>query len=287
MVVAGPGRRDGVREDSHSGVASRLSNTRPVSAVRRRYPGSVVQDLGRQLSALDFVNQATLIGAGLLASLIPLMVLLSAFANQRVDEAIALRLGLNHRAARIVSHLFRSSVTTVNLATVTSLIFVLAGTVAVASSMQQVYEKAFRQPPRGARNLPRLLIWVPALCGLVTLESMIGRAVHDAWGSRVLVDLLSFALLAPFFWWTIHFMLAGRVPWRRTLPSAIITGALFGALAFFSELYFSTTITTDSRTFGAIGTVLSLLTWLVAVAIVIIVGAVGGAVWADRRAHRR
>jgi len=92
------------RETQHSGN-SHLPKVKPVTAIRRRYAGSMLQDLGRRLSALDFVNQATLVGAGLLASLIPLLILLSAFANQRVDDDIALRLGLNHRVARIVSHL--------------------------------------------------------------------------------------------------------------------------------------------------------------------------------------
>lgn len=243
----------------------------------------MAHELGLQLSALDFANQATLLGAGLLASLIPLLILLSAFANARVDDDIALRLGLNHRAAHIVSHLFHSSAATLSVATVTSLIFVVAGTVAVASSLQQIYEKAFRQPHRGARDLPRLLIWVPVLCGVISLESLLGRAVSRLPGGRVLVAVLSLIMLAPFFWWTMHFLLAGRVPWRRLVPSAMITAGLWAALGVVSEFYFSATIITDSRTFGAIGAVFSLLTWLIAVGCVLILGALAGTVWSERR----
>jgi uncharacterized BrkB/YihY/UPF0761 family membrane protein len=40
----------------------------------------------------------------------------------------------------------------------------------------------------------------------------------------VLAVLVTFAIWTAFFWWTMHFPLAGRVPWRRLPPSAILTG---------------------------------------------------------------
>jgi membrane protein len=266
---------------STSNVKANLSNTRPVTAVRRRYSGSMAEKIGHQLSALDFANQATLLGAGLLASLIPLLVLLSSFSNQRVADRIALRLGLDHRATHIVGQLFHNSTPTLSVATVSSFIFVTMGVVAVASSLQQIYEKAFRQPHQ--RHLLRLLIWVLALCVALTIETLLARSVHSASGHRLLAVLITFVLLTPFFWWTIHYLLGDRVSWRRTFASALITGALWAAFAVGSELYFSTTIIVDSRTFGAIGAVLALLTWLIGIGLVIILGALAGVVWIDRR----
>lgn len=46
--------------------------------------------------------------------------------------------------------------------------------------------------------------------------------------------------------------------------------------------YFSGTIISDSRTYGTIGAILGILTWLVAIGAVIIIGAVAGVVWAGR-----
>jgi hypothetical protein len=60
-----------------------------------------------RLKALDFADQAMLFGGGLLVSLLPFVILLSAFASQRVDDDISL--GLDRRAAGIVDHLFTSS----------------------------------------------------------------------------------------------------------------------------------------------------------------------------------
>ena len=56
----------------------------------------------------------------------------------------------------------------------------------------------------------------------------------------------------------------------------------FGGLGIFSKFYFSGTIISDSKTYGAIGAILGILTWLVAIGAVIIIGAVAGVVWADR-----
>lgn len=254
-----------------------------VAAARDRYEGSVVQSFAAQLKDLDFSSQVMLFGAGLLVSLLPFLILLSAFASERVDDDIALRLGLDRRASGIVTHLFTSSPASLNVATATSLVFVTAGTLAVAGSLQQIYEKVFHQEHRGIRGLYRLPVWVVALCLVVVLESVAGRPVRNASAGLGLVELVTFAIMTPFFWWTMHFLLAGRVPWRRLLPSAIVTGAFYAGLGIFSKFYFSSTIISDSKTYGTIGAVLGILTWFVAIGAVIILGAVAGAVWQDRR----
>ena len=87
------------------------------ATVRSRYEGSVAQSFVIQLQALDFSNQIILLGAGLLISLLPFLILLSAFASERVDDDIALKLGLDRRASGIVSHLFTSSPAVLNVAT--------------------------------------------------------------------------------------------------------------------------------------------------------------------------
>src|SRR5215468_3268945 len=254
------------------------------AAVQDRFQGSLAQSFVRELKTLDFAQQIVLFGAGLLVSLLPFLILLSAFANARVDDDIALRLGLNQRAAGIVSHLFTSSPAVLNVATLTSLLFVAAGTLAVAGSLQQIYEKAFRQDHRGMRDLYRLPVWVVVLCAVVALESIAGRPARDASAGAFLAELVTFAVMTLFFWWTMHFLLGGRVPWRRLLLAAIATGACFAGLGVFSKFYFSSTIISDSRTYGTIGAVFGILTWLIAVGAVIIIGAVAGVIW-DTRGH--
>jgi len=257
---------------------------RALAAARARYRGSLAQSFARELQALDFSSQIMLFGAGMLVSLLPFLILLSAFASSRIDDDIALRMGLNGRASGIVTHLLTTSPASLNVATASSMLFVAAGTLAVAGSLQQIYEKAFHQEHRGLRGLYRLPVWVIALCLVMVAESMAGRPVRDAAGGVVLAELVTFAIMTPFYWWSMHFLLAGRVPWRALLPAAIATGAFFAGLGIFSKFYFSSTIISDSRTYGAIGAVFGILTWFVAIGAVLILGAVAGAAWYHRQA---
>jgi membrane protein len=257
-----------------------------LAAARGRYEGSLAQSVIMQLKAIDFTDQVMLFGAGLLVSLLPFLILLSAFASNRLGDDIALRLGLNRRASGIVAHLLTSAPATLNFATATSLLFVAAGTLAVTGSLQQIYEKVFHQEHQGIRGLYRLLIWIAVLCLVVAFESLVSKPVRNAADGVGLVELVTFAIWAPFFWWTMHFLLAGRVPWRRLLPAAVFTGVFYAGLGVFSKFYFSSTITSDSHTYGTIGAILGILTWFVAIGAVIILGAVAGAVWADRKANK-
>ncbi|MGC2741520.1 MAG: hypothetical protein WA274_26790, partial [Candidatus Acidiferrales bacterium] len=165
---------DRQRQPSVQPETSRLRPARykALAAVRDRFEGSLAQSFLVRLKALDFADQAMLFGGGLLASLLPFVILLSAFASQPVDDDISLRLGLDRRAAGIVDHMFTSAPATLNAATATSLIFLIAGVLAVAASLQQIYEKVFRQDHRGIRDLGRLLTWIVVLCAALVAESL-------------------------------------------------------------------------------------------------------------------
>ena len=125
----------GVDEDGQSvndGGATRLpgsesGDSKLKAGTRQRFEGSFAHRLFKRLDALDFTNQAILYGSGLLVSLLPFLILLSAFANERVDDDIALHLGLDQRAANIVSHLFNQASPALNAAAVTGAAFVIAG----------------------------------------------------------------------------------------------------------------------------------------------------------------
>ena len=283
-----PGRLERESPVPEKAPPSRPTGRRFVAAVKGRYEGSLVQDVVTQLKDIDVGNQVMLFGTGMLLSLLPLLILLSAFASERVDDDIALHLGLNNQAAGVTSRLFSSAPASLNSATVLSLVFVAAGTVTVASSLQQIYERVFHQDHRGMPYLPRRLTWVVVVCGVVALESVLGRAATDA-SAGWLVEVIAFAIFTPFFWWSMHFLLGGRVGWRRLLPSAIATGLCFAGLGLFSRFYFSSTIISDNKIYGTFGTVFSIMTWLAAIAAMVILGTVAGAVWEgrDKKTGRR
>jgi membrane protein len=262
------------------------SQRRFVTAAHGRYEGSTAQAFLRQLRSVDFANSIVLFGASLLLSVLPFIILLSSLANHRIDTDLSRHIGLSREGARIVSQLFRSSPAHSAAPIVTALVVAAAGTMAVAGSLQVIYERVFGQQHRAWRDVLRFLTWVAVLFGVLVTESVISNPVHAA-GGPVTQGLVTYAGTAAFIWWTMHFLLAGRVPWHRLIHAAVVTALLWIGLELFSSVYFSSAIISDSRLYGTIGVVFTLLTWFIAIGAVIVLGAVAGATWDQRKGRSR
>jgi membrane protein len=255
-------------------------------AARGRFEGSPAQAFVRQLGALDFVNTSVLFGAALLTSVLPFIILLSALANHRIDSELSRHIGLNREGALVVSQLFRSSPAHPVAEIVTALTFAAAGTMAVAGSLQVIYERVFGLEHRGWKDVPRFVIWAGVLFGVLVAESVISDPVHAAVGPAG-QGVVTYAGVTAFFWWTMHFLLAGRVRWRHLVRPAILTALLWMGLELFSAAYFSSAVVSDSRLYGTIGVVFSLMVWFIAIGVVIVLGAVAGATWNQHKRRPR
>ncbi len=263
-------------------IAFRQRARAVASSVRGRFRGPLAQTFLGQLRALDFVNTSVLFGSALLISVLPLVILLSSLANHRIDADLSRHIGLNREGALIVSELFRSTPAHSVAPIAAALIFAAAGTMAVAGSLQVIYERVFGQAHRGWQDIPRFATWVVVLFGVLVAESVISGPVRASVG-LIGMGLVTYAGVAGFFWWTMHFLLAGRVHWRRLIRPAILTAVLWLGLDLFSAAYFSAAIISDSRLYGTIGVVFSLMVWFIAIGAVIVLGAAAGDTWNLRR----
>jgi membrane protein len=85
-----------------------------------------------------------------------------------------------------------------------------------------------------------------------------------------------------FWWFTMWFLLGGRVSWRRLLPSAVATSVFWlGMEAVFSVVFPGMVISNDQK-YGPVGVVFALMSFFIAIGVVIVLGAVVGIVWQDR-----
>lgn len=270
------------QETKDEKTGSRLKRT--VGAWRSRYEGSAVREFFGRLGALDFSNQIVLFGAALLLEVLPIVILLSAFATTRIDDDIARNMGLDRQGAQDIGRLFTSAHVSFNISVLIALLMSLAGTIAIGISIQEIYEKVFgHEHVRGALNALRCLVWVACVGGVLIADAAISKPVEHAPGGSVLLGLVDFASLTLFFWWTMHFLLAGRESWRRLRPAAIVTALFWIGFGVFSSFYFSGSITSDDKLYGPIGIVFDIVTWFIAVGATITLGAVAGAVWETRR----
>jgi membrane protein len=223
--------------------------------------------------------------AELLWSALPFIILLSSLANEHIDDDLSRHLGLNSQGAQIVRDLFRSSPSHAVVPIVTGLLFAFAGIVSVVASLQVIYERLYDQKHRRWRDFPRYVAWVAIVLALLIADGLVNRPERHAAGP-VVQALTTFVVATAFFAWTMHFLLDGRVPWRRFIRPALMTALLWVALGFFSSLYFSSVIIDDSKTYGAIGAVFTFLTWFILIGGVIVLGAAFGAVWEQRSSSR-
>jgi membrane protein len=119
------------------------------------------------------------------------------------------------------------------------------------------------------------------MSAVVALASVVSKAVIGVPGGVVLVEVVLFSDVTLFVWWTMHFLLGGRVAWNTLWPSALATGIFAAGLSVFSKLYFSSSIISDDKNYGPIGAVFSIMTWLIAIGAVLLLGAVAGPAWQE------
>jgi hypothetical protein len=209
-------------EESHHGQLSgnlARSDTNPSHAGsagwwRRHYQGSVVQDLVRGLGEVEFGDWIIVFGASILLSVLPLIILLGALANSRVDDNIATRLGLNREGSHIVESLFTSSSHAGwNFGVVVALVLSLAGTIVVARSVQRLYQQVFAHPDiRGWANVLRCFVWALVVAGEVVLDALISRPLRDFPAGRVFLGLGNLVIVTVFFWWGFTISCVGESP---------------------------------------------------------------------------
>ncbi|WP_344660572.1 YhjD/YihY/BrkB family envelope integrity protein [Catenulispora subtropica] len=226
------------------------------------------------------MNQAMLLAAILLLCAIPFMLIAAALAGRSAVSGLAVRLGLSQQAAEDVGHLFTSSEATRAEVTGLSWLFFVLGGVAAASSIQVLYQRVFHLPSRGALDRLLALIWLALAVGWFFVETSMEQPFHKS--APVLWWIVNVPALCGFWWFTMWFLLAKRVAWRQLLPCAVFTGLFWVGMLVVFHIIFSGMVTGYYREYGAIGVVFALMSFLIAVGVVIILGAACGMVWRER-----
>ncbi len=264
------------------GLAGAQSVRRAGEWGKQRYAGSSAEYLWHRLSAVDFINQGTLFAATLLLCFFPFLIVGNALAGRSTAASLARRVGLNRQAAADVGHLFAPAATTSNAVTGTaSVVFFVLGGIAAATALQQLYERIFDLESRGMTDIVRRLVWLGLLIGATLLGGWTGPALHHA-ARPVLLAIAAVAYVTAFWWLTMWILLAGRISWRRLLPSACATGVFWVGMVGVFSLFFSGMVISEYNEYGPIGMIFALMSFLIAIGIVIILGAVAGLVWQER-----
>jgi len=250
-----------------------------------RWSGSHAEHVWKRLNAFDYVNRAMLFAATLLLGFVPFLIVLQALAGRSAATGAIRRFGLDRSAADALKQVFTSpSSTSSSVQGLGYLFFVLSG-IAGASAVQELYERVFDVPERGLRGLPRRLLWLAFLIAVLAVSGAVSPWLLREAGP-VAVAVLALVVVTGFWWLTMWLLLGGRRGWRDLLPAAIATGVSWLAMTIVFRLTMSHTITSNYREYGAIGVIFALMSFLIAVGVVIVMGAVIGEVWRERHPAR-
>ncbi|MBV7700710.1 YihY/virulence factor BrkB family protein [Streptomyces sp. TRM70350] len=135
------------------------------------------------------------------------------------------------------------------------------------AAVQTGYEKAWDLPPARWWHV----VWLGVLTGYLFVSATTTFQRQPLAGGAV--ASLSAVL---FIWWSQRMLLGGRIRWRALLPGAVATVIGLLGLRVFSRLVFSPLIASNAVTYGPVGTVLVIQSWLVGVGVVVFGGVLVG-----------
>ena len=277
------GSEAGVTEDG--GARRRVPGAQRVrrgtDALKEHYTDSSAEHVWTRLNAMDFINKGMLFAAVLLLCFFPFLIVANALAGRSAVTGMVQRFGLNHQAAHDVSQVFASSHATSSAITGVGYLMFIFGGIAAATAVQDLYERSFGLASRGLKDMPRQAAWLVVLIGFAFLAGWAGPHIGDA-GGPVLQGLTAFVALVGFWWFTMWFLLAGRVSPRDVVPSAVATALFWVGMDLVFRLTFSNSVISDYNKYGAIGVVFAFMSWLIAIGVVIILGAIVGLVWREQ-----
>jgi len=238
--------------------------------------------LVRRLQAADVVNGGTLFAAALLLCFVPFMLVIESLFGRNHVAVFSSRFGLTDQAARALALVFTSPGSTAAAVTGLSWVFVILGGIAAPAALQNVYERVFEVEGRGFRHTPQRLIWLAAALGLTLATDWVQPWLNTIGGSA-LVGLSSLLAGTAFSWFSMWLLLGGRLAWRELFPSALATGICWLGLVLAFRLTLSGTITSSYTKYGTIGVVFVIMSLFIAIGVVIVLGALLGVAWRERR----
>ena len=246
---------------------------------RARYEDSRLGVLGRSIIEVQLTKQALLLAAYALMLLVPALVTLAAVVPLGSEggavSVFVQRAGLTPQATHDLQQLFPTTATVSGATTTIGVILTVIFTVRWPIALQRGFELAWDLPHVGGRGMWRPLVWLLGFLVLAAAATLVTPVLE---GGAWLVAMLAVGtpLAIAWAWWTQHLLLAGRVTWTHLLPGALLIGLGLVGLRLAATVVLSPAITSHYRQYGPLGIVFVILSWFVALGVVMLGGTLVG-----------
>nr|WP_274388911.1 YhjD/YihY/BrkB family envelope integrity protein [Streptomyces cavernae] len=243
--------------------------------MRSRWHDSAAGRLWQHGNELELLHRAMGFSALGLVTLVPLLIVVAAalpFQERGFALWVIDGMSLSGQPAEAVRDLFSAPRKVLSATSAFSVVLLALFGVTFAASVQNGYERIWEVPAGPWHAVWRRVVWLAALTVYLLAETQSGAVLRDGLprsAVRVTLTVL-FGLL--FFWWGQHFLLGERVRWSALFPGAVATTVGLVGLRWFSDQVFSPLIVSNAVTYGAVGTVLVVQSWLIGVGFLVFGG---------------
>ena len=212
-------------------------------------------------------------------TVIPLLILVAA-ANPASNRGLAgwviYGMDLTGSSAGAVTQLLSAPAAVLGTTSVFSAVLVSVAGLSFGGSVQAGFERIWGLHAGPWHKIWRQVVWVVGLVAYIYATATVGtvtRAGVAELAGRVAVAVV---LGIAFFWWGLRFLLGGRVSYLAAMPGAVATLVGLAGLRVFSGLVFEPLIIRNAVSYGALGTVLIVQSWLIGVGWVVYGGQLFG-----------
>jgi membrane protein len=256
------------------------------------------RDLYRSGKEFELMGRSMGFAALAMLTLFPLLVLVAAAgapSRHGLARWVVYGMGLTGSSARAVVQLFAVPGRVLGTTSVFSVLLLAVFGVAFAGSAQEAFEKVWGLPAGPWHKIWRQVVWLTAFIAYIYVAATVAPLTHHSSAGTVIRVSAAVVLGIVFFWWGLRFLVGGRVSYLAAMPGAVATVVFLAGLRAFSALVFQPLIVSNAVSYGAMGTVLIVQSWLVGVGWVVYGGQLFGrwfheawlAAWVEnRRGHR-
>jgi membrane protein len=238
-----------------------------------------LKDLYQSGKDFELTGRAMGFAALSMLTVIPLLVVVAAASAAEHHGAavwVVYGMGLTRSPARAVVRLFSTPAQVLGTTSVLSAVLLALFGVMFGGSVQAAFERVWGLPAGPWHKIWRQAVWLVALIAYIYAAATVGGLTRSAPAETVSSLSVALVLGIVFFWWGLRFLLGGRVSYLAAMPGAVATMAFLAGLRAFSTLVFEPLIASNAVTYGAVGTVLILQSWLIGVGWVIYGGQLFG-----------
>jgi membrane protein len=247
-----------------------------------------LMDLYRSGKQFELMQRALGFAALATLTVIPLLLVVAA-ANPAPYNGLAgwvvYGMGLTGYSADAVTLLFSAPARVLGTTSVFSALVLAVAGVSFAGSVQAGFERIWGLPAGPWHKIWRQVVWLTLFVAYIYAAATVGTVRHHGLVDTAGRVAVAVVLGVAFFWWGLRFLVGGRVSYLGALPGAVVTLLCLAGLRVFSHLVFQPLIASNAISYGLLGTVLIVQSWLIGVGWVVYGGQLFGRWFYDAWLH--